>query len=122
LTASQVDVAIVETRAEVTVTQSFINTTTNPLETTYVYPVEEGSAVFAFSADIDGRSIQAVVKEKQQAKEEYEDAISSGHGAYLLQELTGDIFQINVGTRAPLGVTRCNAQLTGTTTNPHAAR
>jgi hypothetical protein len=48
------------------VTQSFTNTTCNPLEATYVYPVEEGSAVFAFSADIDGRSMHAVVKEKQQ--------------------------------------------------------
>jgi hypothetical protein len=68
LTASRVDVSIVESRAEVTVTQTFRNATTSPLEATYVYPVEDGSAVCAFSADVDGRLIRAVVKEKQQVR------------------------------------------------------
>lgn len=51
---------------QVTVTQTFRNTLTNPLETVYVYPVEDGSAVFAFSAEVDGRHIRAEVKPKQE--------------------------------------------------------
>ncbi|KAK3729136.1 hypothetical protein QZH41_005822 [Actinostola sp. cb2023] len=62
-----------------------------------------GSAVCGFQATIDGRTIVAEIQEKQKARDTYDDAISSGHSAFLLEESdeSSDIFQINVGNLPP---------------------
>ena len=39
-----------------------------------------------FEAFINGKHIVGEVKEKQQAHREYKEAISKGHGAYLMDE------------------------------------
>jgi hypothetical protein len=36
------------------------------------------------------------VKKKQEAQENYDDAIASGHGAYLLEQVSPDVFKGNV--------------------------
>lgn len=50
--------------SKVVVEQTFKNATLSPVEATYIYPVEEGSAVFAFSAEVNGRRIHAEAKPK----------------------------------------------------------
>ena len=89
--------------AEVTATMEYINITDNPIEAIYVFPLDEEAAVCGFQATIDGRTIIAEVQEKQEARDTYDDAISSGHSAYLLEESdeSSDIFQINVGNLPP---------------------
>ena len=42
--------------------------------------------VCGFEAFINGKHIVGEVKEKQQAHREYKEAISKGHGAYLMDE------------------------------------
>ncbi|KAK3750858.1 hypothetical protein QZH41_018301, partial [Actinostola sp. cb2023] len=44
------------------------------------------AAVCGFQATIDGRTIVAEIQEKQEARDTYDDAISSGHSAFLLEE------------------------------------
>ena len=39
-----------------------------------------------FEAFINGKHIVGKVKEKEQARKEYKEAISKGHGAYLMEE------------------------------------
>ena len=41
-----------------------------------------------FEAFINGKHIVGEVKEKEQAHREYREAISKGHGAYLMDEET----------------------------------
>ena len=41
-----------------------------------------------FEAFINGKHIVGEVKEKEQAHKEYREAISQGHGAYLMDEET----------------------------------
>ena len=41
-----------------------------------------------FEAFINGKHIVGEVKEKEQAHKEYKQAISEGHGAYLMDEET----------------------------------
>ena len=48
----------------------------------YLYPV------CGFEAFINGKHIVGEVKEKEQAHREYREAISKGHGAYLMDEET----------------------------------
>lgn len=54
----------------------------------YEFPLEEKAAVSDFYALVDGKKIQGKIKEKKKAQEEYDDAIASGHSAYLLEEGT----------------------------------
>ena len=42
--------------------------------------------VCGFEAFINGKHIIGSVKEKEQARKEYKEAISKGHGAYLMEE------------------------------------
>lgn len=44
--------------------------------------------VCGFEAFINGKHIIGEVKEKEQAHKEYREAISQGHGAYLMDEET----------------------------------
>lgn len=45
-------------------------------------------SVCGFEAFINGKHIVGEVKEKEQAHKEYREAISKGHGAYLMDEET----------------------------------
>lgn len=46
------------------------------------------AVVCGFEAFINGKHIVGEVKEKEQAHKEYREAISQGHGAYLMDEET----------------------------------
>ena len=48
-------------------------------------------------AVIAGRRIKAEVKEKEEARQTYDDAIASGFSAALAEETAGDIFSISLG-------------------------
>ena len=49
-----------------------------------------------FEAELEGRVIKTKVKEKQEAREEYKEAVSNRHTAVLLEETKQDIFEIKV--------------------------
>ncbi|KAK3702964.1 hypothetical protein QZH41_012402 [Actinostola sp. cb2023] len=89
--------------AEVLAIMEYKNNSDSPIEAIYVFPLDEEAAVCGFQATIDGRTIVAEIQEKQEARDTYDDAISSGHSAFLLEESdeSSDIFQINVGNLPP---------------------
>jgi hypothetical protein len=89
--------------ADVTITQVFRNDETTPIEAVYCFPIEEQAAIYTFVARIDDREINAQLKEKKEAQQEYNDALQQGHGAYLLEqdERSQDNFIINIGALLP---------------------
>ena len=89
--------------ADVTITQVFRNDETRPVEAVYCFPIEEQAAIYTFKAQIDDREINAQLKEKKEAQQEYNNALQQGHGAYLLEqdEKSQDNFIINVGALPP---------------------
>ena len=89
--------------AEVTATLEYNNHEENPIEAIFVCPLDEQAAVCGFQATIDGRTIVAEVQGKQEARDTYDDAISSGHSAFLMEESdsSSDIFRISVGNLPP---------------------
>jgi hypothetical protein len=89
--------------ADVTITQVFRNDEAMPIEAVYCFPIEEQAAIYTFKAQIDDREINAQLKEKKEAQQEYNDALQQGHGAYLLEqdEKSQDNFIINVGALPP---------------------
>ena len=53
----------------------------NPIECTFEFPVEKNTVVSKLIAQIDDRVIEAKIKAKEEAKQEYDDAIASGNTA-----------------------------------------
>uniref|UniRef100_A0A671SR98 Poly [ADP-ribose] polymerase n=1 Tax=Sinocyclocheilus anshuiensis TaxID=1608454 RepID=A0A671SR98_9TELE len=81
--------------------QPQINTHAVPIEAKYVFPLEETAAVCGFEAFINGKHVIGKVKEKEQARKEYKQAIEKGHGAYLMDQDAPDVFTISVGNLPP---------------------
>ncbi|XP_043851416.1 von Willebrand factor A domain-containing protein 5A-like isoform X1 [Dromiciops gliroides] len=99
LKSISVAVSIHEFVADVSATLDYKNEETDPVEAFFVFPMDEDSAVYSFQALVDGKRIVAEIQEKQQAQKDYENAISQGQQAFLLEQdsSSGDIFSCSVG-------------------------
>ena len=87
--------------ARATVTQAFRNTTQNWVEGTYVYPLPEDSAVDSMKLVIGDRVIVADIRERAQAKREYEAAKAQGRTAALTEQERPNVFTNAVANIAP---------------------
>ncbi|XP_072468958.1 von Willebrand factor A domain-containing protein 5A-like isoform X3 [Notamacropus eugenii] len=103
LKSISVAVSIREFVADVSATLDYKNEEADPVEAFFVFPMDEDSAVYSFQALVDGKNIVAEIQEKQQAQENYENAISQGQQAFLLEQdsSSGDIFSCSVGNLPP---------------------
>jgi von Willebrand factor A domain-containing protein 5 len=68
-----------------------------PIVSFYELPLDEKAAVTSFRAEIDERVIEGVVKEREQAREEFDQAVKEGKNAYLGEQTRSDIFHISLG-------------------------
>ncbi|XP_062813696.1 von Willebrand factor A domain-containing protein 5A [Anolis carolinensis] len=100
-----VDVLVQGFIADVASELQYKNEEKNPVEAVFVFPLEDEAAVYAFEGVIGGTRIEAQIREKKQAEQEYEDALSEGREAFLLgrEEHTSDIFTISLGNLPPDG-------------------
>jgi Ca-activated chloride channel family protein len=87
--------------AQVTVEQTFRNPNTEALEAVYIFPLPGGCAVSAFEMKVGDRVIKGVVKERGQARAEYQQAIEDGKRAALLEQERDDVFTVQVGNLPP---------------------
>ncbi|KAJ8105488.1 hypothetical protein ONZ43_g7408 [Nemania bipapillata] len=81
-------------------TQTFLNNTAGPIKgLAYSFPLYDGVSVVSFTATIGDIQIQGLVKEKQQARREYNDAVSKGSLAGLLEQVpeASDVFVTSIG-------------------------
>ncbi|CAF4077169.1 unnamed protein product [Rotaria sp. Silwood2] len=88
---------IIDVTVEVVLYQVYYNMSSIPIEAKYVFPLDENSTVCGFEAHINNKVIKGVVKEKEQAKQEYREAIKKGHGAYLMHREEAQVFSVAVG-------------------------
>ncbi|XP_068441333.1 von Willebrand factor A domain-containing protein 5A-like isoform X2 [Clinocottus analis] len=103
LKSVEVELEVRDHVATVVSTLNYENKEDKPLEAVFVFPLPGDAAVCHFSAKIGQTQIVAEVKEKQEAREEYDDALSSGRQAFLLEESeqSPDIFTLSVGSLPP---------------------
>uniref|UniRef100_A0A3P9DKM3 VIT domain-containing protein n=1 Tax=Maylandia zebra TaxID=106582 RepID=A0A3P9DKM3_9CICH len=103
LKSIEVELEVRDHVATVVSTLNYENKEDKPLEAVFVFPLPGDAAVCHFSAQIGQTQIVAEVKEKQKAREEYDDALSSGQQAFLLEESdeSPDIFSLCVGSLPP---------------------
>lgn len=101
LDAVDVRAAIAGTSAQVEVTQEFRNPFDVALEATYIFPLPDRAAVTAMRVECAGHVVDGVLKERAQAREEYDRAISEGHRAAITEEDRPDVFTMRVGNIVP---------------------
>lgn len=101
LESTDAEVTIVGTIADVRVTQTYQNRGTKPLEAIYVFPASTRSAVYHVSMRIGERLIEAKIKEKKQARAEYQAAKTQGKSASLLEQDRPNVFRMNVANIMP---------------------
>ncbi|CAJ2499844.1 Uu.00g026970.m01.CDS01 [Anthostomella pinea] len=93
--------AIISSTSRTTLTQTFINPDDkNALkEIRYKFPLYDGVSVVGFTCTVGGRVIVGVVKERQEARKNYEQAVARGETAGLLEQLpaASDVFTTTVG-------------------------
>nr|XP_060490228.1 protein mono-ADP-ribosyltransferase PARP4 [Panthera onca] len=92
---------IIDFVAQVIVFQTYTNQSSVPIEAKYIFPLDDKAAVCGFEAFINGKHIVGEVKEKEAARREYREAISQGHGAYLMDQDAPDVFTVSVGNLPP---------------------
>ena len=101
LKATSARVAIAGVVAGVTVTQVYRNTGTKPLEAVYVFPGSTRSAVHGMTMTIGERVLKAQIKERGQARADYEQAKAQGRSASLLEQHRPNAFQMSVANILP---------------------
>ncbi len=101
LKATHVDVRIAGVIADVTVTQHYSNEGQRPIEARYVFPGSTQAAVYAMNVRLGDRLLTARIKEKQQARIEYDNAKKEGKTSALLEQHRPNVFEMNVANILP---------------------
>ncbi|WP_445263605.1 VIT and vWA domain-containing protein [Ramlibacter sp. PS4R-6] len=101
LKATRVDVRISGVIADVTVTQQYRNEGTRAIEARYVFPGSTRAAVYGMNVRLADRLVTAQIREKQQARVEYQKAKTEGKTAALLEQHRPNVFQMNVANIMP---------------------
>ncbi len=87
--------------ARVKVRQEFRNEGNDWVEGIYVFPLPDQAAVDRMRLHIGDRFIEGEIREKEQAKKEYEQAKRSGKKASLVQQQRANLFTTSVANVAP---------------------
>jgi Ca-activated chloride channel family protein len=99
--------------SQVIVRQTFANTTGEPLEATYIFPLPDRVAVTDFRMEVAGRVVEGVLEERSQARREYSEALRQGHRASIAEEERPGVFTLRVGNLMPGDVARVQLTIAG---------
>ena len=101
LESTKADVHISGVIADVVVTQTYRNEGDRTISARYVFPASTRAAVYGMRMRIGERVIVAKIKEREQARKEYEEAKAAGKTASLLEEDRPNVFSMNVANILP---------------------
>lgn len=87
--------------AETYVTQTYANEGERPINATYVFPASTKVSVHGMTMEIGSQRITAVIREKEEAEQEFEEAKSEGKSASLLEEKQSNVFTMDVANIMP---------------------
>ncbi len=87
--------------ARVRVRQRYRNDEQRPVEAVYTFPLPSDGTLTAFSMTCAGRRVEGVIQEREAAFKTYDDAVTAGHGAALLDEERPNVFTAQVGNLLP---------------------
>lgn len=89
------------TTVDLSISQTFVNNYGKPMEAKYEMPLGQRMAVFGFSVTKDGQTVDAQLKASADAKDAYDDAISSGNVGVIGERSVKGKFSLSVGNLQP---------------------
>ena len=101
LESTAVEAVVTGPLADVTVRQKFRNDRAVAIEAVYLFPLPEEASVHTMRFRIEDRVVEGVVKEKAEARRDYEAALAQGRAATLLEEDRPMLFTLSVANIAP---------------------
>jgi hypothetical protein len=107
LLTSESHTSLISTSYRTTLKQFFHNPSDKDIkECIYTFPLYDGVALVSFKCHVGGRTLRGVVKEKNKAKEVYDEAVARGETAGLMEQLpeASDVFSTKLGN-IPAGET-----------------
>jgi len=112
LKSTHAEVHISGVIADVNVTQVYKNEGRKTLEAIYVFPASTKAAVYGMKMTIGDRTITANIREREQARHEYNQAKQDGKSASLLEQHRPNVFQMNVANILPSDVIKVELKYT----------
>ena len=101
LQAIDVDATLTGLVARVALTQTFGNRFDQPLEASYIFPLPDRAAVTEFRMEVGERVVEGVLKERGQARADYDTAVRQGRRASIAEEERPGVFTMRVGNLLP---------------------
>lgn len=100
-TDTAVEVKIVGLVAQATLRQVFRNPTPQWIEARYLLPLPDTSAVYGMRIELPDRTIEGEIKEREQARIDYEAAKQEGMAAGLVEQQRAHLFDTRVANIPP---------------------
>lgn len=97
----QVQAELLDSLSVTTVTQSYRNNEAKTIEVIYTFPLPLDAVLLEMTVTLGDTTLQGTVLAKQEAEEQYEDAITDGDAPVMLQNPQPGIFSMNVGNLLP---------------------
>lgn len=97
----EVQAEVVAGHSRTIVRQRYRNDESRPIEAIYTFPLPSKGALTGFSMTVNGRRLEGEVHEREEAFQKYDDALTAGHGAALLEQERPNVFTANVGNLLP---------------------
>lgn len=87
--------------ADIYVAQTYTNQGTKPINASYRFPASTKVTIHGMQMRIGNQTVTATIKEKEEAKEEFETAKSEGKSASMLSEERPNVFTMDVANIMP---------------------
>ena len=103
LKSSKVEARIINSVASIKYSQTYVNNEKVPLEWVYKFPADPYFTVTGMHITLDDKEIDAVIMEKEEAKEKYDDAVAAGDTAAKINydENIPDVIELSIGAIQP---------------------
>jgi Ca-activated chloride channel family protein len=101
LKSTKVSATVSGVIANVVVTQTYENAGRTPLDARYVFPASTRAAVHGMTIRVGDKQVVARIKEREQARQEFEAAKQAGKTASLLAEERPNVFSMSIANVMP---------------------
>jgi Ca-activated chloride channel homolog len=95
------DFSVVSGLAEVSMSQIFHQDNQKPLDCQYLFPLPADASVYFCEADINGHTIRAQVRERQEARRIAEEKKAAGYRTALVEAERENLFTLSLGNIQP---------------------
>ena len=98
---THVDIAVSGVIADVKVVQTYRNEGSRPINASYVFPASTRAAVYGMRMRLGDQIIVAKIKEREAAKQEFDEAREKGKSASLLEQNRPNVFSMSLANIMP---------------------